>query len=248
MKHRRHRRLICLASLPLTVLILEAPPASAKTTYFCFGQPATIVGTASADTIYGTTGDDVIYAGRGADVVLGEPLDANDEPIGAGNDLICGGPGNDRVLTGLNGDDRINGGDGDDNVGGRSELGSDVLQGNAGADFLRDALDDSGHNVFRGGGGSDVLIGGDHSSSTMYGGDGNDRLTALAPFVADHLYGQAGADTIDSRDWVQEEGEPPDTFTPDVVNGGTNASGTSDTCLLDLADTYTACETTRFGF
>ena len=247
MKHRRRCRLISLAFLPLTVLVLGAPPASAKT-YYCFGQSATIVGTASADTIYGTTGDDVIYAGRGADVVLGEPLDANDEPIGAGNDLICGGPGNDPVLTGLNGDDRINGGDGDDNVGGRRELGSDVLQGNAGADFLRDALDDSGHNVFRGGGGSDVLVGGDHSASTMYGGDGNDRLTALAPFVADLLYGQAGADTIDSRDWVQEEGEPPDTFTPDVVNGGANASDTSDTCLLDLADTYTACETTQFGF
>jgi len=122
------------------------------------------------------------------------------------------------------------------------------LQGNAGADFLREALDDSGHNVFRGGDGDDVLIGGDHSSSTMYGGDGNDQLTALAPFVIDHLNGQAGADTIDSRDWVQEEGAPPDTFAPDIVNGGTNLSATLDTCLLDVADSYTACEVIQFGF
>jgi Ca2+-binding RTX toxin-like protein len=246
-KHRTHSHVIPIGLLLLTGLWVGGPAASAKT-YYCFGEAATIVGTSSADTIYGTTGDDVIYAGRGADVVLGEPLDANDEAIGAGDDLICGGPGSDRVLTGLNGDDRINGGDGEDNVGGRSELGSDVLQGNAGADFLRDAIDDSGHNVFRGGGGSDVLLGGDHSSSTMYGGDGSDRLTALAPFVADRLYGQAGADTIDSRDWVQEAGEPPDTFTPDVVDAGANASGTSDTCLLDSADTHTGCETTEFGF
>jgi Ca2+-binding RTX toxin-like protein len=213
----------------------------------CFGVPATIVGTGGPNTIFGTTGDDVIYAGRGADVVLGEPLDANDEPIGAGDDLICGGPGSDRILTGLNGDDRINGGDGDDNVGGRSELGSDVLQGNAGNDFLRDAIDDSGHNVFRGGAGNDTLLGGDHSSSAMFGGVGNDRLTALAPFVVDRLSGEAGADTIDSRDWVQEAGAPPDTFTPDVVSGGTNVSGTVDLCLMDSADTHTGCETVQFG-
>jgi Ca2+-binding RTX toxin-like protein len=238
---------VAMANLLMTGLLAGTPSASAET-YSCFGRPATIVGTARADTMYGTTGDDVIYARGGADVVLGEPLDANDEPIGAGNDLICGGPGNDRILTGLNGDDRINGGDGDDNVGGRSELGSDVLQGNAGNDFLRDAIYDSGHNVFRGGAGNDTLLGGDHSSSAMYGGDGNDTLTALAPFVADSLYGQAGADTIDSRDWVQENGAPPDTFTPDVVNGGTNASGTSDLCLMDSEDTYAGCETAQFGY
>jgi Ca2+-binding RTX toxin-like protein len=242
-------RLVTVTVLFSAGLVLTTPAQAANTkTYSCFGQVATIVGTARADTIYGTTGDDVIFAGRGDDTVLGEPLDSNDEPIGAGNDLICGGPGADRILTGLNGDDRINGGDGDDTVGGRSELGSDVLQGNAGDDFLRDALDDSGDNVFRGGTGDDTIVGGDHSSSRMYGGDGNDSLLALAPFVVDRLFGQAGADTIDARDWVQEEGAPPDTFTPDIVDGGTDAAGTVDTCLLDSADTYADCETVQFGF
>jgi Ca2+-binding RTX toxin-like protein len=247
LKHIQHSRLVVIAVLLLTGLLVGIPAASAKT-YYCFGKPATIVGTGRANTIYGTTGDDIIYAGGGADIVLGEPLDANDEPIGAGNDLICGGPGSDSVLTGLNGDDRINGGDGDDNVGGSSEFGSDVLQGNAGNDFVRDAYYDSGHNIFRGGAGNDTLVGGDHSSSTMYGGDGNDKLSALAPFTVDYLYGEAGADTIDSRDWLQETGGPPDTFTPDVVDGGTNVSGTLDRCLMDSADTYAGCETVQFGF
>jgi Ca2+-binding RTX toxin-like protein len=249
------RALRHLRGLAVTVVLLSglgavtsAPVNASAKTFYCFGTPATIVGTARADTIFGTTGDDVIYAGRGADVVLGEPVDADDDPIGSGNDLICGGPGDDRVLTGLNGDDRINGGDGDDFVGGRTEFGSDVLQGNAGDDLLREAIDDSGHNVFRGGVGNDTLVGGDNSSSTMFGGDGDDSLLALAPFTVDRLNGNAGADTIDSRDWVQFEGMPPDTFTPDVVDGGTNAPGTLDICLMDAADTQTGCESIQLGF
>src|SRR3954465_10614787 len=81
-KHRCQCRVIPIAILFMS-LTLGAPSASA-TTHHCFGQPATIVGTARADTIYGTTGDDVIYAGGGADVVLGEPLDSNDEPTAPG--------------------------------------------------------------------------------------------------------------------------------------------------------------------
>jgi Ca2+-binding RTX toxin-like protein len=233
----------------LAATMVAANLAAAHTeTYYCFGKPATIVGTHHADTIFGTPGDDVIYAGGGVDVVLGEALDSNDEPIGAGNDLICGGRGNDSILTGLNGNDRINGGDGDDSVGGRSEFGSDVLRGNAGNDFLRDAYYDSGHNVFRGGTGNDELLGGDYSSSTMYGGAGSDKLTAFAPGVVDHLYGGAGADTIDSRDWDQRAGEPPTDFTPDVTRGGINALGTSDVCTVDAGDRVSGCESVSIGF
>lgn len=243
----RIQGLALLGSLVVAALAPNAGVADTRTVS-CFGVPATMVGTNGADNMVGTTGDDVIYAGGGVDVVLGEPLDSNDEPIGAGDDLICGGSGSDTLLTGFNGDDRISGGDGDDAVGGRSELGSDVLQGNAGTDFLRDALDDSGHNVFRGGPGNDTLVGGDSSSSTMYGGGGNDSLTALAPGVVDHLYGEAGADTIDARDWDQFNGQPPETFTPDVVNGGTNASGTSDICRVDAPDTVSGCESITLGY
>jgi Ca2+-binding RTX toxin-like protein len=247
LKQHKPSRLMTLLALLIAASAVAQPIASART-FYCFGKPATIVGTGRADTIYGTAGDDVIYAGGGADGVLGEPLDAGDEPIGRGNDLICGGPGNDNVLTGLYGDDKINGGDGDDNVGGRSELGSDVLQGNAGNDFLRDAYYDSGHNVFRGGTGNDRLLGGDYSSSTMYGGNGNDQLSVLAPYVIDYLYGEAGADSIDSRDWVQATGQPPDTFTPDVVNGGTNPSGTIDLCRVNNEDNRSACESVQEGY
>jgi Ca2+-binding RTX toxin-like protein len=240
-------RVVAMTLLLANGLAMGTATASVKI-HYCFGEPATIVGTANADTIYGTPGDDVIYAGRGADVILGEPVDDNDEPIGEGNDRICGGPGNDRLLTGFKGDDRVRGGHGDDIVGGRTEFGSDVLRGGRGDDFVREAIYDSGDNLLRGGFGNDTLVGGDHSSSVMYGGGGDDTLRALAPWVADHLNAGSGADTVDSRDWVQEEGVPPDTFTPDVVDGGTNLSETADNCLMDAEDAYVGCESVQFGF
>lgn len=63
---------------------------AAATTPSCFGQPATIVGTAGEDWLVGTPGVDVIYAGAGDDFVqAGNGARDVDHP-GVG-DLIWGG-------------------------------------------------------------------------------------------------------------------------------------------------------------
>jgi Ca2+-binding RTX toxin-like protein len=242
----RGRLLLALGVLVAAAIAASVTPAAART-YYCFGKAATIVGTPRADVIVGTAGDDVIYARGGADSVTGDPLDEEGFPSsGYGNDLICGGPGADNI-TGTAGDDRIGGGDGDDSLGGKWEGGSDVLQGNAGNDTVREAhfyLTESGsdQNVFRGGPGDDDLQGGDYAPTTMYGGDGNDSLTAYAVNAVDKLFGEAGVDTIDSRDFDAYSGERPTTFTPDIVNGGSNLTETSDVCTVDSADSYSGCE------
>jgi len=80
----------------------------------CNGLPATIVGTAGANTLIGTPGDDVIVALGGGDTIEGR----------GGNDTICGGIGQD-VVSGGAGVDTI-----------RGEGGNDDLAGNGGADAL----------------------------------------------------------------------------------------------------------------
>jgi Ca2+-binding RTX toxin-like protein len=242
----RHHAILTLGVVVGAAVAMSVTPATAST-YFCFGKPATIVGTPRADSIVGTTGDDVIYALGGADSVLGDPLDDEGFPSsGYGDDLICGGQGAD-FITGTAGDDRVDGGKGNDTLGGKWEGGSDVLVGNAGDDTIGEAhfyLTESGsdQNVLRGGPGDDRLQGGDYAPSTMYGGDGDDTLTAYAVYVTDELFGGDGADAIDSRDFDAFSGERPTTFTPDNVNGGPNLAGNSDSCTVDSADTYSGCE------
>jgi Ca2+-binding RTX toxin-like protein len=72
-------------------------PASASAV--CFGQAATMTGTAAGETINGTAGDDVIEAGDGADVVNG----------GGGADRICGEDGDD-TINGQGASDQLDGG------------------------------------------------------------------------------------------------------------------------------------------
>ena len=90
----------------------------------CFGQAATIVGTALNNVINGTAGRDVIVGLGGADTING---------LG-GDDLICGGDGPD-VINGGDGADRIDGGASPDDLnGGR---GDDFLDGGLQNDSLR---------------------------------------------------------------------------------------------------------------
>ncbi|WP_158939559.1 DUF11 domain-containing protein [Streptomyces sp. NRRL S-87] len=117
----------------------------------CFGEPATITGTAGDDQINGTPGRDVIIAGAGHDTVNGHN----------GPDLICGGDGPDELMGG-NGNDRIDGGGGDDHVLG--DNGDDHLLGGADNDQLL------------GGPGTDVLDGGSGSNHNI-GGPGSDSCT-----------------------------------------------------------------------
>jgi uncharacterized delta-60 repeat protein len=99
----------------------------------CGGRPATILGTAGADTMRGTLGNDVILGLAGNDMIRGL----------AGNDTICGGTGRDTLI----------GGDGNDRLLGKS--GKDQLFGDGG----RDTLDGgTGLDRCRGGQGRDTTI------------------------------------------------------------------------------------------
>jgi uncharacterized repeat protein (TIGR01451 family) len=87
----------------------------------CGGAPATIVGTAMADTLKGTPRRDVIAGLGGNDRING---------LG-GNDLLCGEAGNDTLLGGR-GNDKLLGGAGRDTV--RGGPGKDALSGGPGKD------------------------------------------------------------------------------------------------------------------
>lgn len=119
--------------LVLVVLTASSPLSStAAGTPRCGGRPATIVGTAGADSLTGTKQADVIVGRGGDDLISG---------LG-GDDRICGGPGSDRLLGGA-GDDALYGGT--DKVGdgpGGSFLVGDVLAGGAGDDVLNGGVDD----------------------------------------------------------------------------------------------------------
>ena len=117
----------------------------------CFGEAATIVGTAGDDTIHGTRGPDVIQALCGNDLVQG----------GGGDDRICGGDGDDR-LTGGKGADSMDGG-----------AGNDTLIGKAGADHL---VGGTGDDQLFGGTGDDTLSGGP-GRDQLDGGKGQNILT-----------------------------------------------------------------------
>ena len=90
----------------------------------CGGRPATILGTAGADTMRGTLGRDVILGLAGNDMIRGL----------AGNDTICGGAGRDTLIGG-DGNDRLFGVSGKDRLFG--DRGRDRLDGGTGRDRCR---------------------------------------------------------------------------------------------------------------
>jgi Ca2+-binding RTX toxin-like protein len=121
--------------------------AAPATTYSCFGQPATIVGTGDGEGLKGTTGPDVIVGLGGSDAIFGN----------GGDDLICAGGGSDTVHGGA-GNDMISGGPGTDHIQGDS--GNDVILGDAGNDVLRGG---PGRDSIVGGGGEDTVDYQDHA-------------------------------------------------------------------------------------
>lgn len=167
----------------------------------CHGVPVTIFGTMGPDVIIGTDGPDSIVALAGADVVDGAD----------GDDRIC-----DSVEEGLGSTawafvddaaaDRFVGGAGNDDL--NSSLGSNVLRGGTGDDYLFGCCEQ------RGGPGNDTLLGGSAGSELLIGGPGQDRVLGdgeeglkeapLGPGVDvihggegnDYLSGQAGPDRI----------------------------------------------------
>jgi Ca2+-binding RTX toxin-like protein len=127
------RALVVLLTAGLATMVLPAVQALARTPR-CFGDRATIVGTARADAIRGTAGDDVIVALGGADVISGR----------GGDDRICGGNGNDRIVAGPGGFDVLFG-----------EAGNDELLGGGGFDVL---LAGAGNDLVDGGRGSFDIV------------------------------------------------------------------------------------------
>jgi Ca2+-binding RTX toxin-like protein len=115
-----------LAALALLALIalsdavaLAITPAGTSAT--CSGRPATIVGSAGADSLKGTAGPDVIAGRGGTDRIFG----------GGGDDLICGADGADAIHAG-SGDDKVFGQSGADRLFG--DRGDDLLAGGSGSD------------------------------------------------------------------------------------------------------------------
>jgi len=163
------------------VTLLAAPGISLSPTpwppLLCLGRPATILGTAGADSLVGTPGPDVIAARGGAD-----RIDA-----GAGDDLICAGEGDDVVLGGY-GRDTGYGGPGNDHLWGRQD--EDRLYGEAGDDYL---AGEGGDDLLDGADGDDALSGGD-GDDALSGGDGADVLVGADG--ADHLAGADGDDLV----------------------------------------------------
>jgi Ca2+-binding RTX toxin-like protein len=198
----RSRRLAALVPASLLVIGILAVPASAAVPR-CFGQTATIVGTAGDDRLRGTPGRDVIVGRGGSDVIRGL----------AGNDLLCGGGGDD-VVVGSDGRDRLDGGGGADGL--QPGAGNDVVRGgstrfddvrypDATAPITgslvtgqvtgmgRDTLE-SGIEQIVGGPFDDVIEGNDEFN-VLIGLAGNDSITALGEF--DALVGGAGDDVLD---------------------------------------------------
>jgi uncharacterized delta-60 repeat protein len=201
------------------------------------------------------TGDDVLLGGDGPDELRGG--DGNDTlDGGAGDDSLSGegnglGTGGDDSLRGGDGDDLLAGDGGDDTLDGGA--GDDVLEGDpydygdgepvpAGADVLRggpgddrlsgnagpDRLDGgTGRDALDGGGGNDVLLGGD-DADTLVGGLGDDRLDGNAG--GDRLLGGGGTDTVDYA--ARTAGVVVDLA--DTFVGKEGAAGEGDTVYSDV--------------
>jgi Ca2+-binding RTX toxin-like protein len=214
----RHRTSAVLA-LPALIALNLSPAAAQGATPLCFGQPATIVGTAGADTLTGQSGvSDVIYGGDGNDRISGGAFYSDDDTQGTAPDLLCGGPGAD-VIKGGPGNDRINGGDGNDDI--RGELGADVMQGNAGDDGLYDESFedmDAANDILRGGSGADRITTAE-GLDKAYGETGNDTITDTECSTS-YLYGGPGADRFESWSSSFEGWHSSYCASPrDVING-----------------------------
>ena len=153
-----------------------------------------------ADALYGGFGTDgVTYKSHNVSVTVnlvtgensdGDTLESIENLIGSdfadilvgesGNNVITGAEGNDVVL-GLEGDDVLRGNEGNDALYGGDDAdvliggaGDDLLEGGGGDDLLRA---DGGQDILRGGAGTDIYsISREARSSTIYAGEGMDRL------------------------------------------------------------------------
>jgi len=211
----------------------------------------------------------------GADILYGTQL--NDELVGyGGNDIMFGFAGNDR-LSGHGGSNWLEGGEGNDvlDINGPS-LGTSVLLGGPGDDFITAGASTSAFPVIAiGGSGSDQIIGGpgndwveggffDSENDTVYGGAGNDTVVGGGGF--DTLYGEAGDDLLaqadgrgmlyggEGNDWLYGAmGYDAGTGEGDTLGGGKGADnlvgfGGNDYFVFNKADLAAGVLDTIHGF
>ena len=130
------------------------------------------------DRLYGHDGDDQLNGNAGENLIYGHD----------GNDVINGGIGNDRIWGG-NGDDYLGGNEGDDDLYGQND--DDTLRGGDGDDYLHGGADD------------DALYG-DAGRDELFGGSSNDILFGGTDIVEDTLWGNAGTDTFNFVDGIDD--------------------------------------------
>jgi Ca2+-binding RTX toxin-like protein len=225
---------LAFAGLPL---IWSAPTQAAVPT--CFGKPATIVGTDGPDYLTGQSGvADVIYGGGGNDTISGGDFYQQDQIPGAAPDLLCGGPGDD-TMRDSPGSDKLNGGDGNDTMRDYG-YGNDLLQGNAGDDWLNDescADCGYGNDVLHGNGGNDTIANG-WGKDKDYGDAGADRLYDYECDGPTYLNGGAGNDYLESYSSSFDGYGTACNRVADTVVGGTE----TDTAKVDRLDSVTGVE------
>lgn len=200
----RSIRVVVVSSASLLVIGILAVPASAAVLR-CFGERATIVGTADSERLRGTGGRDVIVGRGGEDLIRG--LGGNDLLCGGGgSDLVVGGDGRD-VLNGGGGADGLQPGAGNDVVAGGSTRFDDVrypdATGPITGSLITGLVTGMGRDTLPGieqivGGPFDDVIEGNDVFNVLVGLAGNDTITALGG--DDALVGGAGDDVLDGGD------------------------------------------------
>ena len=229
--------------LLMVCLAMTAPMASAAsadtTTYSCYYQPATIVGTPGDDVLIGREDTaDVIVGLGGNDVIRGSE---DSTQLTAPGDRLCGGPGDDS-LRGGTGEDRIQGGKGNDFVEG--SFGYDVIiQGGLGHDHVMDCDSElsGGARIIEGGPGNDVLCV-DTDPSRMYGHGGDDVLTDWTCMEETKMRGGPGDDHFESYIDGYEGGacsSHTDSSGRDLLGGGLGV----DDAIISPHDRTTEIET-----
>lgn len=198
--------LAVVASLGLAIPEAQAAPR-------CFGKPATIVGSSGKDKIAGTSKSDVIVGLGGNDVIF-----ARD-----GDDFVCAGGGKDFV-DGQGGSDRLKGNGGNDTLADRGGSGPfNLLQGNAGSDFL------FGSNY------EDKLVGGGGAIDILRGRDRDDRILGGGGF--DVLVGEGGHDVLNGGGGDFDRVSYFNAFDPVSVDlGAGTGNGSGNDTLLNIED------------
>jgi len=185
-----------------------------------------LYGDGGNDTIYGEDGSDQVcgdfgttaYASYGAadgnldfiwessgyDLIYGDFYGSNDY---GGNDTIyhfdqSGGGG---TIYGQGGDDDIwglcasilyHGGYGNDTI--RDNGGNDTIYGDEGNDRIETSTWNGGNDLIYGGDGDDYIYAANQGNDVIHGDNGNDTIYTLQG--ADTIFGDAGADYLNSQD------------------------------------------------